>query len=299
MKKCLLVIISLIFLAPLTHGQVVMDLYSGDIPGAKPAQNLEYSKNKEVYHKVSEPKLIMYGPQPDKANGTAVIICPGGGYEGLWMIHEGSSVAEKMNALGITAFVLKYRLPDDRIMKDKSFGPLQDAQRAIQLIRENAVKWKIDPNKVGVMGFSAGGHLASCLGTHFDTSVVPNLQHISLRPDFMILVYPVISLADSVTHMGSRNALIGKQPSSAMIAYFSNNLRVTDKTPPTLLLQATDDRTVSVKNSLLFYKALLNHHISAAMHLFDTGGHGFNGEPAKSNWFDYASDWLRFKGWTK
>lgn len=299
MKKYLLAMAAVVFLLPLTRAQKVMDLYDGPVPGARKVQNREYVERQQVYHKVSEPKLIMYAPSPDKSNGTAVIICPGGGYEGLWMELEGSSVAKKMNALGITAFVLKYRLPDDSTMKNKCFGPLQDAQRAIQKVRVHAADWHIKPDKIGVIGFSAGGHLASSLGTHFDTSVVPNPKSINLRPDFMILIYPVISFADSFTHMGSRNALIGKQPSVSMIDYFSNNLRVTDRTPPTLLIQATDDKTVPVENSLLFYQALLRHHVSAAMHLFDIGGHGFPEEPAKSHWFDYAADWLRFKGWVQ
>lgn len=299
MKKAFLLIAGFISIMTLAHGQEVMDLYDGPVPGAKAAQNQEYVENNEVHHKVSEPKLILYPAGPDKANGTAIIICPGGGYEGLWMVHEGASVAKKMNALGITAFVLKYRMPDDRTMNDKRFGPLQDAERAIQKVRENAARWHVNPGRVGVIGFSAGGHLASTLGTHFDTAVVANPKNISLRPDFMILIYPVISFADSVTHMGSRNALIGRDPSEKMIEYFSNNLRVSDSTPPALLIQATDDKLVSVKNSLLFYQALLRHHVSAAMHLFDIGGHGFPDDPAKSHWFDYAADWLRFKQWVK
>jgi len=283
----------------LARSQKIMDLYTGPIPGSKPAKNLEYVENQQVHHKVSEPQLILYPADTAKSNGTAVIICPGGGYEGLWMVHEGSWVAQQLNALGITAFVLKYRMPDDRTMVDKRFGPLQDAQRAIQLVRENAQLYKVNPAKIGVMGFSAGGHLAATLGTHFDTSVVANPRHTSLRPDFMILVYPVISMQDGVTHMGSRTALLGSHPSQKMKDYFSNERQVTKATPPTLLLQATDDGLVPVQNSLLFYEALLKHHVSAAMHLFDKGGHGFPEQPASGHWFGYAADWLRFKGWTE
>lgn len=299
MKYRFFVLCCFLAVTSLTYSQRIMNLYTGTIPGSKPAQNLEYVENKQVHHKVSEPKLIMYTPAEGKANGTAVIICPGGGYEGLWMDHEGASVAKKLNVLGVTAFVLKYRMPDDRTMLDKRFGPLQDAQRAIQLVRENAAKFKVDPAKIGVIGFSAGGHLAATLGTHFDTAIIANPSHSSLRPDFMILVYPVISMQDSVTHMGSRNALLGKHPSQKMKDYFSSDMQVSKYTPPTLLLQATDDGLVPVQNSLLFYQALLKHHVSAAMHLFDKGGHGFPEEPANSHWFDYAADWLRFKGWIK
>jgi len=299
MKNYFLVFIGMLLGACVVYGQDSLALYEGRVPGSKQAENLEYVENNEVHHKVSEPKLIVYPAPADKANGTGVIICPGGGYEGLWMVHEGSSVAERLNALGITAFILKYRMPDDRTMVNKSFGPLADAQRAIELVRQNAEKWKIKPDKIGIIGFSAGGHLASSLGTHFDSAVIVNPGHTNLRPDFMILVYPVISMQKGVTHMGSRNALLGKAPTSQMVDYFSNDQRVTDNTPPTLLLQATDDGLVPVQNSLLFYQALLKHHVSAAMHIFDQGGHGFPLEPAKSHWFGYAADWLRFKGWIK
>ena len=297
MKYFLLVFTALFFAGSIVFGQDTLNLYGGAPPGRRQAENQEYVENNEVYHKVSEPKLIVYPAPPDKANGTGVIICPGGGYEGLWMVHEGSSVAERLNALGITAFILKYRMPDDRTMVNKAFGPLEDAQRAIQLVRQNAGKWKVKVGKIGVIGFSAGGHLASSLGTHFDSAVIVNTRHTDLRPDFMILVYPVISMQKGITHMGSRNALLGTAPTQQLVDYFSNDQRVTDNTPPTLLLQATDDALVPVENSLLFYQALLKHHVSVAMHLFDKGGHGFGLEPAKSNWFGYAADWLRFKGW--
>ena len=156
----------------------------------------------------------MYTPAAVNERKAAVIICPGGGYARLAASHEGSDVAKTFNEWGITAFVLKYRLPDDTIMIDKSIGPLQDAQRAIQLVRENAAKWNIDPSKIGIMGFSAGGHLAATASTHFSKAVIDNPYNISLRPDFSILGYPVISFTDSLAHMGSRNNLIGKNASA-------------------------------------------------------------------------------------
>ena len=215
------------------------------------------------------------------------------------MSNEGSQVAENMNKLGIAAFVLKYRLPSDVSMKDKSIGPLQDAQRAVQIVRERASEWNIDPNKIGIMGFSAGGHLASTAETHFDRSYIENPKQTSLRPDFAILVYPVISFLDSLTHSGSRNALIGKNPSSRDMQLFSNELQVTSQTPPTFLIQAEDDKTVSVKNSVVFFLALLKNHVPAGLHIFPTGAHGFPLEPAHSNWFSYCASWLKENGWLK
>lgn len=297
MTKVLLSLFALLTLASTSYSQEVMDLYNGPIPGEVQAEDLQTGSPSSSLANVSHPALTLYRPAPGKANGTAMIICPGGGYTKLVMGREGEQVARQMNNLGITAFVLKYRLPSDRIMKDKSVGPLQDAQRAIQLVREKAANWQVDPAKIGVIGFSAGGHLASSLGTHFDSAFIDNPKNTSLRPDFMVLVYPVISFQDSVTHMGSRTALLGAHPSAAAKDYFSNEKMVAENTPPTLLLQATDDQTVQVENSVLFYQALVRHQVSAAMHLFDIGGHGFSKEPAKSNWFRYVTDWLKYKGW--
>ena len=191
--------------------------------------------------KVSEPALLVFLPPKEKANGTAVIICPGGGYGILAASHEGTDVAKVFNEWGVTAFVLKYRLPDDSIMKNKEIGPLQDAQRAIQLVRTGAKTWGIAANKIGIMGFSAGGHLASTAGTHFNKAVIENKNGTSLRPDFMVLLYPVISFTDSLAHMGSRINLIGKDATQEEIKYYSNEMQVTKETPPAFLVHAKDD----------------------------------------------------------
>ena len=170
--------------------------------------------------KVTDPDLTVFLPRKEKANGGAVLICPGGGYAMLAFDHEGNAVAEWLNEHGIAGIVLKYRMPSDLIMEDKSVGPLQDAQEAMRIIRRNAAKWNIDPGKVGVLGFSAGGHLASTLSTHYSEKVYNVNDNTSARPDFSILIYPVISLDTTITHRGSRNNLIGTSPSAALTDHF-------------------------------------------------------------------------------
>src|ERR1019366_3895304 len=166
-----------------------------------------------------------------------------------------------------------YRLPSDQTMEDKSIGPLQDAQRAIRLVREHAAEWSIDPHKIGVIGFSAGGHLASTLGTHFEKAYIANPDQISLRPDFMILVYPVISMDSKIAHMGSRIALLGKEPSDEQVQLFSNELKVTKDTPPTLLIHSADDHLVDVDNSIRFFEALRHAGVQVDMTILDKGEH--------------------------
>jgi acetyl esterase/lipase len=270
-------------------------LYPNGVPNSKPApaDYVEKMDKNNFISEVTVPTLIPYFVDRAKANGTAVIICPGGGYSGLSMVNEGSEIAEAFNKIGVTAFILKYRLPSDDIMVNKTIGPLQDAQRAIQLVRQNAAQWHIDPNKVGIIGFSAGGHLASTAATHFNTAVIDNADNISLRPDFAMLLYPVISFG-GVAHVGSREALIGKNPSQQLIDLYSNEKQVTANTPPTFLVQAEDDDVVPVQNSLLFYDALLQNKVKAEMHIFPQGGHGFglNNRTTKDYWFDRLTEWM-------
>jgi len=282
-----------------TFAQQVIPLYEGAIPNSIKGPNKETETSWHAAIKVSQPTLTVFAPPAGLANGTAVIICPGGGYMALSIKIEGSDIAQKLNALGITTFVLKYRLPDDSTMVDKSIGPLQDAQKAILMVKTRAKEWSIDTAKVGIMGFSAGGHLASTAGTHFNKSFIDSPLGISLRPGFMILVYPVISFSDSIGHIGSRDALIGKHPGQKEIAYFSNELQVTANTPPTFLIHAGDDKTVSVKNSIEFYLALQRNKVPAGLHIFPKGMHVFFLEPAHSTWFDYCAKWLRENGWVK
>jgi acetyl esterase/lipase len=301
MKK----IIALSFLYMLTSNhatsQVIIPLYD-KIPNSRPSADKEKSVVADGIlriSKVSVPSLAMYTAASQNDKKTAVIICPGGGYGILAASHEGSDVARLFNEWGITAFVLKYRLPDDSIMMDKTIGPLQDAQRALQLVRENAGKWNIDPSKIGIMGFSAGGHLAATASTHFSKAVIDNPNKISLRPDFSILAYPVISFTDSLGHIGSRNNLIGKDPSPEKIKEYSNEMQVTAQTPPAFLVHASDDKGVKPGNSISYYEALLKNNVSAELHLYQKGGHGFglNNKTTADKWSERLKNWLLSNGY--
>ena len=270
-------------------------LYDGAVFKSIPSNIKEEDLgNGRVTH-IIEPELIAYFPQNmDSSIHTAVIICPGGGYARLAMNHEGHDVAKAMNKIGIIAFVLKYRVPNDTCMKDKAFVPLADAQQAIHLVRQNAVKWNINPNKVGIMGFSAGGHLAASLSTLFKYNLHSYNDSISLRPDFSVLVYPVISFRDSISHSGSKHRLIGEHPTEEMTTLFSCNEQVTNNTPPAFLLVANDDKTVPVINSKVYYDALLTHKIPTELHIYQNGGHGFGlFLPDHYEWINTLKHWLQ------
>ncbi|QQL48739.1 alpha/beta hydrolase [Mucilaginibacter ginkgonis] len=279
-----------------------IDLYPAGVPNSKstPASYVEKFENGDWMSRVSKPQLLPFFPAEGKANGTAVVICPGGGYAGLSMVKEGQKVALKLNEIGITAFVLKYRLPSDSIMVDKTIGPLQDAQRAMQMVRQNAAKWHIDPVKVGIMGFSAGGHLASTEGTHYSKAVVPNPDNVNLRPDFMMLIYPVITFGQ-YAHTGSRDNLLGKNASQKMLDLYSNEKQITKDTPPTFIAHAEDDDVVPVQNALMFYNNLLAANVKAEMHIYQSGGHGFglNNPKESADWFAELVVWMKANGGVK
>lgn len=245
--------------------------------------------------KVTTPTLSVFLPVNDKFNKSAVVICPGGGYSHLAIDKEGTKVAIWLNSLGITAFVLKYRLPNDSIMKDKSIGPLQDAQEALRIVRRNAEKWKLDSNKIGIMGFSAGGHLAATLSTHYNDKLYETIDSISARPNFSMLIYPVISMKNEITHIGSQSNLLGESPSASSLIFFSNELWVNPKTPPTFLVHATDDSSVSVVNSIHYFQALKSSKVPVEMHLYEKGGHGFGlgVKETSQYWTDNCENWLR------
>lgn len=296
MKPVLLITIFYCMSATLT-AQQVLPLY-GQVPNSKPIRNREHidtAKDGIVrISKVTEPQLLVFLPKHHKKPVSAVVICPGGGYGILAASHEGTDVAKVFNDWGIAAFVLKYRLPDDSSMVDKEIGPLQDAQRAIQMVRENAKEWGVNPSAIGIMGFSAGGHLASTAGTHFDKAVIDNPKATSLRPDFMVLLYPVISFTDSLTHMGSRNNLLGQTPSQEKIKLYSNEQQVGPTTPPAFMVHAKDDAAVKVGNSLGFYEALQKNGAPAEIHLYEKGGHGFgmNNKTSDERWMDWLKVWM-------
>ncbi|TWI83311.1 acetyl esterase/lipase [Lacibacter cauensis] len=294
MKKLILAIA--IFAAVKTNAQTEMPLYSSAIPNAKQAANKESAVSKDNVlriSKVSVPTLTVY--KPENANGMSVIICPGGGYGILAFDKEGTRVAEEMNKWGITAFVLKYRLPDDTTNIDRSIAPLMDAQQAIRLVRSRATEWGLKKDKIGIMGFSAGGHLASTAATHFSSNAdVTNKDTSSVRPDFAILIYPVISFDSTITHKGSRNNLVGATASAEIIKLYSNELQVNAKTPPSFLVHAGDDGAVPVENSIRYYQACIKYKVPVEMHLYPKGGHGFglNNKTTSDNWMERLKNWL-------
>ena len=294
MKKVLIFVFFLSALIKLSVAQEIIPLYGSKIPGSKTAP-ADYKEEVLVgtdgvlrVSKVTDPTLTVYSPAKGKSNGTGVIICPGGGYGILAFDKEGTNVAKKFTEIGVTAFILKYRLPSNLIMEDKSIGPLQDALQAIYLIRKNASIWGVSPNKIGVMGFSAGGHLAASLTVHYNDMKIQNEENISLRPDFSILIYPVISFG-TVTHAGSVKNLLGEAPTQAQRTYFSTQNYVNANTPPTFLVHANNDITVPVKNSTLFNEALVKFKVPAEMHIYQSGGHGFG---LKGNWFEAMKNWM-------
>lgn len=238
------------------------------------------------YHNVTKPTITVYPANSNQETNPAIIICPGGGYKVLAWNHEGTNVAEWLSNNGITAIVLKYRLPDAAIMENKSLGPLEDLMQALQLTHDNAEKWKINPEKIGVMGFSAGGHLAGSGSTLL-------LKNKNISPDFSILVYPVITMKEPYTHTGSRVNLIGLNPSDDLLNTFSLENQVSKNSPPTFLVHADDDEGVMVENSLAFYKELRMNGVRAEMYIPNKGGHGFG---LKGDWMDLCLSWLKREG---
>lgn len=277
------------------NAQQVIPLFD-KIPNNIDTVNSEHVINHgSIVNQVIKPTLTVCLPSKEKATGMAVIICPGGGYSMVSMANEGYDVATKLNEMGIAAFVLKYRIPDDLRMKHKEICPLQDAQRAIQFVRENAEAYDIDTAMVGIMGFSAGGHLAATASTHFQKSYISNNKKTNLRPAFSVLIYPVISFSEKIGHIGSRVKLIGETPSSELIKEYSNELQVNENTPPAFVLCAQNDKIVNPLNSLVYFEALLENKISdCEMHIYPRGNHGFGLNIPKSNvhWMDQLQNWL-------
>ncbi|MBN2137962.1 MAG: alpha/beta hydrolase [Sedimentisphaerales bacterium] len=270
--------------APASHE--VEQLWPGGAPGAKGEAEGD------------KPKLTIYLPPEAKANGAAIVICPGGGYGALAMDHEGHQIAAWLNSFGVAGFILEYRHRNS----GAGYGhpaPLLDAQRAIRMVRARSSEWGVDPNRIGILGFSAGGHLASTAGTHFDMGdqqAKDPIDRASCRPDFMVLIYPVISLVESFTHTGSRDNLLGRQAEQKMLDLFSNEKQVTAKTPPAFLVHTWEDNGVPAENSVYFYLALRRAKVPAELHLYQKGGHGFGlgkGVPGTSSWPDRCRDWMQ------
>jgi acetyl esterase/lipase len=307
-KQALLLLLLLLVLTAAVTGNLfgqskVIDLWNGNVPGSIKnttyQQTVDSSDNWVKMRLVTTPTLHMYPVPAEKATGTAVIVCPGGGYWGLAIAHEGAEIAHWLNSLGITAFILHYRLPSDAIMVDKSIGPMQDGQKAIRLVRQRADEWGINPEKIGIMGFSAGGHLASTLSTHFNEKVYEAADTTSARPDFSLLIYPVISMNPGITHSGSKVNLIGGNPSPDRVKHFSNELQVNGKTPPAFLIHSIDDGAVPVQNSIDYALALKKHNVPCELHIYQSGGHGYGlgrSENTESSWPDACRKWLEATG---
>lgn len=305
MKKRLVFIFTCCFYFAVAYSQekqMEIALYENEIPNEKPGPDEETS-GKEfgrfIIKDVRNPSLSVFLPSEDKANGTGVIICPGGGYWVLAAGHEGRDVAKRLNEMGVAAFVLKYRLPDSRTSTNPEVAPLQDAQQSLLQVRKHAKEWNIDPGKVGIMGFSAGGHLASTAGTHFHEVHIENPDGFSLRPDFMVLIYPVISGEDKIAHVGSFKKLLGEDASGEKIREYSNEFQVTPETPPTFLVHASDDEAVKSQNSVVFYQALVENEVPAELHIYQNGGHGFgmDNPTTEDTWTDRLQNWLQANNW--
>jgi acetyl esterase/lipase len=274
----------------LAHGQnYLLPLWKDQVPNQQKTKEVESRDTTDAVRigYVQNPTIEVYLPGKSQATGQAVVICPGGGYSILAYDKEGTDIAKLLNGQGIAGIVLKYRLPKSQSNIVPHQSALMDAQQAMKLVRANADKWNIDPDKVGVIGFSAGGHLASTLGTHFDDES---------RPDFMALIYPVISMDTEITHMGSRKNLIGEAPTEELVRLYSNELQVQVNTPPTFILHMMDDQVVPVENSLRFYEALRKADVPTEMHLYPAGGHGFGlaiGRGHLASWPDRLIEWLQ------
>ncbi|HEY8503536.1 MAG TPA: alpha/beta hydrolase [Gemmataceae bacterium] len=268
----------------------VIRLWEGKAPGA-----VGDDPEKDV------PTLTLHRPAADKANGCAVVVCPGGGYGHLAVGHEGQEIADWLNERGVAAFVLRYRIAP----RYREPVPMLDVQRAVRLVRARAKDFSTDPKRVGVWGFSAGGHLASTAGTHFDTGdprAQDPIDRASCRPDFLILAYPVISMEPPVTHAGSRRNLLGEDPSPEKVAFYNNHQRVTKDTPPTFLFHTDADRVVPAENSVLFYLALRKAGVPAELHIYETGRHGVGlaaKDPALSGWPERLAGWMKGRGLLK
>ena len=296
MKLQTMLVIGFVFsIAALAHaadtpaaGPQVLRLWSGDAPGA------QGSEDKDI------PTITIYRPEADKSTGAAIVVCPGGGY-GALADHEGKPVAQWLNTVGVTGIVLKYRLGP------KYHHPVElgDVSRAIRTARANAEQWKLDPKRIGVLGFSAGGHLASTAATHFDdgdASASDPIDRVSSRPDLAILVYPVISMHEPYVHKGSRKNLLGDNPDPKLMDLLSNETQVTDKTPPCFLVHTADDRGVPVQNSIEFTLACLKHKVPVEQHILEHGPHGFGlgtNDPVLSSWPHDAARWLQRHGFAK
>lgn len=296
-----------LLIASAAQSQEATPLYPGEIPNSIVAEDEESLREKapndrfDFIQNVSRPKIYAYSLPRAKTPRAAIVILPGGSYRGVSIVKEGFDVAQQLNGYGIAAFVLKYRTPSDAHQRDKTIAPLQDAQQALRLVRENAKRWNVDPQRVGLLGFSAGGHLAATAATQYSTPVVAGATAAQVRPDFVMLAYPVISFEDAITHAVSRETLLGKQPTAQQIDKYSNERHVTAATPPTFIMHAADDKSVVVANSLRFFEALNKSGVSSELIVFPNGGHGFGlfNATTPDRWIERLRDWQLSRGYLR
>lgn len=282
MKKLMTFTLMIMISICILNAQQEIKLYKNGPTESNGIKEHESMLRSDFVINIRNPRMYFYPAAKEKSIGSSVLICPGGGYVGVSVIKEGEEIAKWFNDLGVTAFVLYYRMPNGH-----SDIPLKDAQTALMIIKKGAKEWNLDEHKIGVMGFSAGGHLASTVGTHFTKNN---------RPDFMILAYPVITMNKKLTHTGSRENLIGKDPNEKLVKFYSSELHVEKNTPPTFMVVATDDDVVPVENSYMFYKALQAKNVPAEIHTFPKGGHGFGMRKRGlevDNWPDFLKKWLQ------
>lgn len=281
----------------------IIEVWNGKIPGEIKDPGYKQIVDSAYYIKlrnISKPVIEVYPAPVDNNSGAAMVVCPGGGYYGVSFLSEGVEIAKWLNQLGITAIVLHYRLPNDAIMENKSIAPLQDGQEAIRIVRRNAKEWGIDPHKIGIIGFSAGGHLASAVSTHFNEKVYDPIDATSARPDFSVLIYPVISMDSTITHSGSRENLLGKHPSAELVKHFSNELQVSKETPPAFLIHSIDDGAVPVQNSIDYALAMKKQNVPCELHIYQSGGHGYGlgkSKNTESTWPQTCRKWLEARGY--
>ena len=302
MKFILIVIIHVLFTLSLSSQNLTINLWpEGKIPNQRVTdeQEIEETTNILWVRNVQQPAIDVYLPSIRNSKGEAVVIFPGGGYYGLAYDWEGTDVAKWLNSQGIVAVVVKYRLPTSKSLIEPYKAPIQDAMRALRLVRSYSKEWQIEEDKIGIMGFSAGGHLASTLGTHFSASYydpIDDIDKLSPKPDFMALIYPVIKMGTPDSHRGSAVALLGEEATKDKLDAFSNQNRVTNDIPRTFILHSIDDTVVPVSNSQAIFQALLDKNISVECHFYPTGGHGFGlglTDPSVASWTDLFVQWLR------
>jgi acetyl esterase/lipase len=299
MKKLVVVILFTAFISSAFAQEFIPLWPEGDMPNSK-GLTLEYREKKQLISQVDQPGIYSFFTSDRDNSGSAVLICPPGGYSVLAYNIAGFQFAKWLNSIGVNAFVLIHRLPNSPDLIDSEKGPIQDAQRAMKIIRSNASTWELDANRMGIMGASAGGHLASTIGTHAEdfSRIGDSLDSVSFHPNFMILISPVISFVEDA-HQGSAKHFLGGEPSPDKLKLYSNELQVTKSTPPSFLVHAQNDPSVSVKNSMMFYQAMVDHGVTGSLHIFPKGKHSIglrNKDTIVNAWTDLCETWLRDVG---